>query len=85
MDDSGHFVQFSTFKGKFNVPGSYKEFSKLWRATPQNSCHTEMYKLWDLKIGQVQISDKKCNNKAILNVFNRHLFHEYMKKHILKW
>jgi len=82
----GNFLQLNSFQEKFNLNCSLREYSKICKAIPaplkqmiQNSI---LYSgvsamLPSLLVGQVQLLDKKCNNKAISNALKSNLFYDY--------
>ena len=86
MDEQGNFLQLNSFQEKFNLNCSLREYSKICKAIPaplkqmiQNSI---LYSgvsanLPSLLVGQVQLLDKKCNNKAISNALKSNLFYDY--------
>ena len=88
MDDHGNFLHFNTFKDKFDVQCSYREFSRTCKAIPlaliqliQNTLSQSRIKvdIPELKINQLHISDRKCNNKFIGKAFKCKMFYDYTR------
>lgn len=88
MDNIGNFLDFNTFKEKFDVQCSYREFSKICKAIPRALVHLIQNTLSqsriqavmpELKIDQLHISDRKCINQFIGKAFKCKTFHDYTR------
>lgn len=74
MDKKGLFLKLDSFKKKYNIRCSYREYNKICQAIPvsliQQIQNTFTYSkvmitLPDIKTENNQIGEKKCNNKMI--------------------
>ncbi len=86
LDETGQIIQHNAFMEKFEIKCSFRDFNTLCKAIPfalkQLIQNTLTYskvsvKLPELKIGEVYIGDKKCNNKVIGNVLKYKLFSDF--------
>ncbi len=86
LDETGQIIQHNAFMEKFEIKCSFRDFNTLCKAIPialkQLIQNTLTYskvsvKLPELKIGDVYVGDKKCNNKVIGNVLKYKLFSDF--------
>lgn len=86
LDEQGNLLEFITFKNKFNIQSSLREYKKICKAIPlallkliQNYLQysREGIRLPKLQLSQISVKDKKCNNKYINKIFKRRLFHDF--------
>ncbi len=77
LDETGQIIQHNAFMEKFEIKCSFRDLNTLFKAIPfalkqliQNTLSYSKIsvKLPELKMGEVYIGDKKCNNKVIGNV-----------------
>lgn len=83
MDNKGLFLELDSFKEKYNIQCSYREYNKICQAIPvpliqqiQNTLTYSrvMITLPDIKIGNIQIGEKKCNSKNDTKCVQRNSF-----------
>lgn len=74
MDENSQLLEYNTFKDKYKLQCSYREYDRTCRAITlplmqmiQNSLiHSEVHMVLPaLKVEQMPLGDKKCNNKTL--------------------
>lgn len=94
LDVNGEILQLKDFKNKFNnIQCSLKEYKKICKSIPVNliqlikntiSFSNVQIKLPNLTIGELNITDKKCDNKYLNKAFKGYIYHDYDRKIKLK-
>lgn len=88
MDNHRNFLHFNTFKEKFDVQCSYREFSRICKAIPLALVHLIQNTLSqsriqaimpELKTDPLNITERKCDNQFIGKAFKCKTFHDYTR------